>query len=805
MIAVVFTALPTKAEVYYTGDVQTMDNSGISKDVFFEGDPVYVNVTLWYQGSLVDSDIRLRLLWNGISEATLLASTDTPIVGYFNSTAAPATWLPTDSIEVVGDLTVAYVELSVRNPDTNWEPILSTPITIRNEGVTLDPETTKYYPGQDVTITVTTSYTEEFFVQIWDDEDHDLVPEWTHETADDDGVWTQNFTIPSDADSGTYRVRVLTETDPPVLLFTPVEEFDIATFGVTINADRTCVLPGETVTVEYLVYDIATLDLYTEVTTEWNAIWWNDTGVEQLDEGELVPGYLGSEMFTVPADINQSFYYILHFWVNDTEDRSVHVEFWVGIGQLWGSVDTDSDEYLAGEKVTVEVDAWVEYDWNYYDYNGLPDADVDIEVEMNGEVLELYGASDLVTGTYGEAEHEFTLSDEALAGTYTVTATISKVGYSVVRMTTFEVGLSSWFIVDLEKDGYYSGETATVKFLAAWGSEMLMNMSVFFYVEYSDGKLDYGNSTFGEASIDIPVDFVGGMKVTAMTTVNGNYLTDDDTAYVSKAFIGISVDSYEYSAGDTVTWRYQIMTGMTEGLLSYSIEDSRDLMVASTTIPFATSGTITYTVPAESPAEWYELEIVLKDGLGNSASASQRVYLVSDYTINVWLADDSGFVGGAFEPGDGLELAYEILTNGAPHMAVYQIWYRATWGSEYAWMSVLTTSPTGTLALTVPDGTADGTYWVEVELYDGTNLIWDALSGDFVQVEVAADQSGWSKEIAGMSAIDFVMLVLIIVMIVLLIVVPFLKGRSGPLFKKKEPEPMTMAPPPAEQPPAPPQ
>ncbi len=801
MIAVVFTALPTKAEVYYTGDVQTMDSSGISKDVFFEGDPVYVNVTLWYQGSLVDSDIRLRLMWDGNSEATVLANTDTPIVGYFNSTIVPAP-LSTGSIMFDEDLTVAYVELSVRDPYGNWEPILSTPITLRNEGVSLDPETSMYYPGQDVTITVTTGNTEEFYVQIWDDEDHDLVPEWTHETVDDDGVWSDNFTIPADADSGWYRARVVAE-DGDVLWFQAW--FSIATFGVTINADRTCVLPGETVTVEYLVYDIATLDLYTEVTTEWNAVWYNDTGVEQIDEGELVPGYLGSEMFTVPADINQSYYYALHFWVNDTEDRSVHVEFWVGIGQLWGSVDTDSDDYLAGEKVTVEVDAWVAYDWYEADSNGLPNADVDIEVEMNGEVLELYGASDLMTGTYGEAEHEFTLSDEALAGTYTVTATISKVGYSVVRMTTFEVGLSSWFIVDLEKDDYYSGETATVKFMAAWGSEMLMNMSVFYIVEYSDGNLDYGNSTVGEASFDIPVDFVGGMTVTAMTTVNGNYLDDDDSAYVSKAFIGISVDSYEYSAGDTVTWRYQIMTGMTEGLLSYSIEDSRGLTVASTTIPFATSGTIAYTVPAESPADWYWLEIVLKDGLGNSVSASLTVVLVSDYTINVWLADDSGFVGGAFEPGDGVELAYEILTNGAPHMAVYQIWYRANWGSDMAWMSVLTTSPTGTLALTVPDGTADGTYWVDVELYDGTNLIWDALSEDSVQVEVAADQSGWSKEIAGMSAIDFVMLVLIVVMIVLLIVVPFLKGRSGPLFKKKEPEPMTMAPPPAEQPPAPPQ
>jgi len=802
MIAVVFTALPTKAEVYYTGTVQTMDSDGILKNVFFEGDPVYVNVTLWYQDSLVDSDIRLRLLWDGGTEATMIAQTDTPVAGYFNSTIVPATWLPTDSIWFDGDSTVADIELSVRDPYDDWQPIFVTQITLRNEGVSLDPETFPYYPGQDITITVMTSNTEEFYVQVWNDENHDLVPEWTHEEVDEDGVWSENFTIPDDADSGTYRVRVLGELSDTLWFQT---QFVIATFGLTINADRTCVLPGETVTVEYLVFDIATLDLYTEVETEWNAIWWNETGVEQLEVGELVPSYLGSEMFTIPADINQSFSYDLHFWVNDTEDRSADESFSIGIGQLWGDVYTDEAGYLAGEKVTVGVDAWVEYDWYDYDYNDLPDADVDIEVEMNGEVMELYGATDLVTGASGEAEHEFTLSDEAQAGTYTVTATISKVGYSVVRMTTFEVGLSYWFMVELDKDDYYSGETATAEFTAVWGSEMLMNMSVFYIVESEVGSQIYGNTTVGEASFEIPVDFVGQMNIEAMTMVNGNFLWATDDANVEKAFIAISVDEYEYSAGDTVQWRYQIMTAMTEGLLSYSIGDSMGLTVASTTIPFATSGTIAYTVPAENPADWYNLEIVLKDGLGNSVSASLLVELVSDYTITVWLAGDSGFVGGAFETGDTVELAYEITTNGAPQLSVYQIWYIADWSDGDPWMSVLTTSPTGTLTMTVPEGAADGTYWVDVELYDGVNLIGGLLSEDFVQVDVEADQSGWSKEIAGMSAIDFVMLVLIVVMIVLLIVVPFLKGRSGPLFKKKEPEPMTMAPPPAEQPPAPPQ
>ena len=173
---------------------------------------------------------------------------------------------------------------------------------------------------------------------------------------------------------------------------------------------------------------------------------------------------------------------------------------------------------------------------------------------------------------------------------------------------------------------------------------------------------------------------------------------------------------------------------------------------------------------------------------------------MNEYTLSVWLSGDSGFVGGAFEAGDEVELSYEITTNGVADRSVYKLWFYASWDDDDVYYSMLTTSTTGTFTVTVSEVVADGTYYIDAWLYDG--LTNDYLGYDWAQVEVEADQSGWSKEIAGMSAIDFVTLVLIVVMIVLLIVVPFLKGRSGPLIKKKEPAPMTM---PQEQPPAPPQ
>lgn len=799
MIAVVFTALPAKAEVYYTGTVQTMDENGALKTVFFEGDLVYVNVTLYYQNVLVNSDIRVQLLEDdGGIYSTITTQTDDPAVGYYNSTTSvPIDWLDTPTVS--GDLEICDIVLSVNTP-YGWAEVTREQIVLRNEGVTLDPATYPYYPGQEVTITVTTGNTAEFYVQVWDDADHDLVPEWTYQTVDDSGVWSETFTIPDDADAGDYRVRVIEEgTD--IVWF--VVHFYIATFFVEINADRSVVLPGETVTVEYIVYDIATLDVYTEVTTEWNAVWFNLTGDEQLDTGELVPSYKGYELFTIPTNINLSSNYDLYFWINDTEGRSAEYSLSIGIGQIMGSVWTDDDSYLAGENVNVEVDAWVEYDWIWSDSNGLPDAEVDVIVDKNGVVMDEYSAIGLTTGAYGVADHEFTLADDASVGTYTVTATISKVGYSVVRMTTFEVGLAYGFEVELDKDMYYSGETATAKFTATWGAEVFTNISVFYVVSSAVGNLTYGNSTDGEASFDVPADFVGWLGIDAMTMVNGNFLYAYDGADVYKAFVALAVSSEEYSAGQTIQWDFQILTAMTDGLLSYTVESSDGAQVASASIEFATAGTISYTVPAESPAGWYEITVVLKDGLGNEASQSSTAYLVNEYTISVWLANDSGYVGGAFEPGDEVEIGYEITTNGVAHKSVYKIWYYAEWDDDDVYYSVLTTSTTGTLTVTVSDSVADGMYYIDVYLYDGMDESWVGyLGSDWAEVGVEADQSGWTKEIAGMSAVDFITLVLIVVMIVLLVVVPFLKGRSGPIFKKKEPAPMTM---PQEQPPAPPQ
>src|SRR4030042_1608696 len=111
----------------------------------------------------------------------------------------------------------------------------------------------------------------------------------------------------------------------------------------------------------------------------------------------------------------------------------------------------------------------------------------------------------------------------------------------------------------------------------------------------------------------------------------------------------------------------------TDGLLSYEIEDDSGTSVAASSLAFATSGTISYTVPSDNPSDSYTVTVTMKDGLGNNVDASSSVYLEPEYTITIWLESDSGYVTRAFEPGAEIDFAYEITTNGATQLSVYEI------------------------------------------------------------------------------------------------------------------------------------
>lgn len=803
MLSVVFTALPGEAAVYYTGTVQTTDSDGESKDVFFRGDWVYVNVELFYVNEHIDADIRVTLETQaGAERDTIYASTDVTSAGYYNSSEAlPATGLNTAGFPM-GDGNIAIADVVLYLDYIYYvEEVTRTQVMVKTSGMTLSPDPSWYYsPGQNVTITVVTSDTDPFYVQVLDDMGHDVVLPWTDQTVDSTGTWTRTFTIPMDAEDGEYLVEVRADDASDALWF--ARYFYVAKFDMILETERWAVLPGETVSVTYFVVDLSTLSLYTDVDVEWNAIWYEDDE-EQIDTGILTPGESGTQQFVIPAAINLTSDYVVHFWANDSADRSVYDYLVFEIASLMADVWTNDNTYLGGEIVTVTVEAMVGYNFDWY-YDNLPEAEVDIVVEKDGAALPAYAASDLMTGAMGTVQHEFQLGTDASEGTYIVTATVSKAGFSVTTMTTFVVELEYGLMVELDKDDYFSGEVASMTFTTMWGVDYIVNNSVFYVVSGYAGIILTGNSSTGTGSFTIPADYVGTIYVYAITVVNDHGLEGADAAAVRKAYIALAPVQDVYSAGETAQWNFRIVTMMTTGLLSYVVEDGMGNTVDAATLStadteFPTSGTISYAVPSVDASDYYTVTVTLKDGFGNNAEASSSVYLRAEYMIDVWLISDAGFVSRAFEQGDTVEFGYAITTNGATHKSVYKIRFYSSTDSSVDWY-VLTSSTTGTLTVTIPENTADGEYWLQATLYDGVYNSW--LWSDGVAFGVMADQSIWQKEIGGMSVIDFTILILIVLMIILLIVLPFVKGRMG-APKPSEPAPARMEPdePPAAPPP----
>ncbi|MCJ7490322.1 MAG: hypothetical protein MUO87_09335, partial [Thermoplasmata archaeon] len=435
MLAVALTIVPQDADaaVYYTGTVQTTDDEGTHQDVFFRGDRVFVLVETFYMGNLSIEDIRVEIQeTDGFVRDWFTAVTDEPENGTFESWAATP-WAASLGTNFWFDGEVMIYDIVVY-VDTGWlTEIARVPIQVKNEGLTLDPPSwDMYYPGQEVQVTIVTSNTDDlFYVQVVNDTFEDF-ENWTRlDTAD--GWYSFVWIIDSDMPDGEYAVNVRAQ-DNDAIWYT--EYIDIQKYALLVDSNQYYVLPGDTVEVIYNVVEVATLTPYAGATIAYTVQWLNESGNDTFETGEM-PGSSGTYEFTIPDDIALYSDIEMTFWANESDERSSESGLWFTIGTISADLNVDEGPYIPGDSVGVEVEAWIGDDWGWSDR--LVGAEVDITVEKNGTVVSAYSASGLITDVTGVVLYEFDLSTGATKGTYIVTATVSKLGYEVVRMASFDV------------------------------------------------------------------------------------------------------------------------------------------------------------------------------------------------------------------------------------------------------------------------------------------------------------------------------------------------------------------------------
>ena len=771
LLGTVFAAFPVNAAVNYTGSVVTTDNLGAPKSTYFYGEPVYVNVELNYQGDPYNGYVTVYLerATDEWRPTHFHAWTNNPDVGWNNgsvSGSSLSTWYSFTGEIMAYDIVVTY----------GGSEIARTPITVRNVGLSLSPDSSMYYPGEEVTITfVTTHTTDVFYVQIVN-ETGATAENWTGQTALT-GIWTTVWTVRADHPDGHYWLNV---NDAGTHATWASADFDVQKYEMLVDSDRDGYLPGETAKIAYLVRDVATMGPYSGVTIEVSAHYLNDSGNDSW-QNETLTSSSGTYDFLIPTDIALYSNVDITYWANESTTRSYEAWLTLNVGLLTADLDVYWGAYMPGDTVNVYVSAWAAGD-------ELPGASVDIAVEKNGTTIDTYGRTGILTDLGGDAVHSFQLDASAAEGSYIVNVTVTKVGFTVSRSSTFMVMWGGELMMDTDKAYYYSGDDVVMTFRTIWNKADVLDQPVAYTVWADFGVMLTGNTTDTTAAFAIPADYYGGLYIEATANFNGFMLGDDVNVVVYFANIILTPREDTFKQGDTIVFDFQILTSFTEGDLAWEIFDNDGVRVAQDTIDFTTSGSFDYDVPESNPSSYYEAGLTMTTETGAFRQAWAEVNIVQDYQLQVW-AGKSSYATGEFKPGQKVTVHYVINVYTHEQLPMYLLEIGNWYDSKITYVQV--TDSEGSFTVEIPKDSPNGEFGIWVNLWDPVTdtQLW----GDSTKVVVSSQLSAWDKSVGGMAASDFVILVLIVLMLLLLIIVPFLKGRMGGTKA-------TTTPPPAEPP-----
>jgi hypothetical protein len=777
-------ALNASASVTYTGSVTTTDDNGVRTDMYFRGDPIYVNVSLNQNGVPYSGSVTVQLVrtTDGAVMTSFTRTTNNPDVGWYNSSGPGGTSLSSGWTFAGDTMTYDVVERYGGNV------LARHPVIVKAEGLTLQPGSspfTPYYPGETVTITmVTTHTTETFYVQVLDNTGA-LMYNLTNQPAATTGWWTYDWTIASDFPDGTFTMNVKHEGTNTTWHSATIY---VQKYLLTVSSDRTYYLIGETAEINYAVLDASSMAPYTGAVITYSATWVDVAG-DQVWQNDTLLGTSGTQDFLIPMSVNISSDVDITYWANETNtSRSYQDDLTLYTGLLSATVTVSGTAFQPGDLVAITVVAKA-------GSSNLPGADVTVSIETNATAMAEYGSGTMVTDFQGSVTHTFRLASDASIGSYVVNVSTSKLGYSVNSLNVFRVYWGGDLIVNFDKTNYFGGDNALVTFRTVWNGQEMSGQTIGYFVQVSYGVLLSGDTSSDSAQIPIPADYYGWLTIHASVNINGNILSDSQTVTVNFASIMLTTEKDNYRQGDTLTFNWNIVTSLTTANLEYEVTDSDGVTVLSGTPPFAKTGSFSLTVPTTDPPTSYTARLVLTTDAGGYMTASATVGIMGNYELQIWFGK-SGYASGEFKPGQTVKVHYSINAYTAK-LPVYQIVLYVS--LEPTSHTYLVTQESGVIEYKIPKNAPSNLFEVSAELYNPLTSAYLGDTSGMALYAVNSELGAWDRSIGGMSAIDFTLLVLIIIMILLLIIVPFMKGRAGGP-KAESPKVVEPVPPPSPPP-----
>jgi len=572
--------------------------------------------------------------------------------------------------------------------------------------------------------------------------------------------WTLSTVWP---DATTYQVSAhdtTSATDAGPIAFS------IRQYNYGLYADRRAYLPGDTVTINWLVvYE----QNYTLAPAGAGALQVHDsTGANLLATPQVnITPSQGSTPFTISTSQAVPETGTVEFWFNDTAGtRFVHAFTTFRIGTLGITVTGVSPfPYHPGDVVTATIQTRV---------TGVPGTNVEPNVPVvinvtdlgTGNLVPGYGATGLTTDGAGLLTYSFVLAPSPTTADYELSATGTAHGVqtanAVAGFTVQPAASVLTVSVSLDKIEYLSGDTIHAAAHVVTTETLPMTYS-WVVTESPSGRIlatQFGG-TASAFDYVIPSDYQtpapGFLTITVQVNDgNGTIRSASDTTNVALGFLNLNLNKAQFNPGDAITATYSLSSNvMTSPTYLLRIVDSTGTRVQSGP---TSGGSTTYTTPTAA-AQSYTFTVIASQG-GMSVQASATATQASGYILSLSL-DRSNYV-----PGDTIAISYTMTARGTSSLPSQYEFNVVLFGT--ASQVVTTTSPTGTLSLILPTNAPTGNVILQVSELN-------TMTTEVVVVHVGAINP-LVADIGGVPLFDILITLLFVV---LLLAVILLWRRAG--------------------------
>jgi hypothetical protein len=378
------------------------------------------------------------------------------------------------------------------------------------------------------------------------------------------------------------------------------------------------------------------------------------------------------------------------------------------------------------------------------------------------------------------------------------------------------VGTANW-VFSLNQALYYSGESGTASWQWAGTNSTVGTLNVTnYYVLDVDTDNLIGSGTVNSVSptgsfpFTLPTNYVGEFEVVAVVHNTSEAWDWAAEADAEAAILTIIPSEHYFNPGDTITVDVSelgpALNGATTSAYVEASNSGQSLFNGT-----VTGGSFQFTIPKVAPADEYVIAVwASTTANGTVAAVTQDVDEASGYSLATGVGTVSSYADNSFAPGQTIQVDYKLTAYGTyalPTLLTLYIYpgsclVYCDFGPLQHWVL---TSPSGSVAFTIPSGTPNGqqSYIVYADFSTG------AGSGELT-VNVNSAPSALNYELGAGSGLTVGWLILLILLIVVaLVVLLAMRGRgrsprmvmspassgSAPEWKEPQSQPASSTPP----------